>query len=189
MKPRNRNSIKVLLDLFLIFFYVDIFTVGGGIAMLPILEKTLVEGKKYMTEKDFLELFSLTQILPGSFMIHMAAFIGYRIIGFPGALVCSVAIALPPLIIITLIAIFFNQFIQFELVKKLMLGILAGVVGEVSGIIIKMTKKVEFDVFKIILLGLAFALIFFIKLNPIYVILIGGLIGISAGLIRNEKRC
>ena len=174
-------STKTTLELFFIFFYVAIFTVGGGVAMLPILEKALVHKKKYLEEKEFLEFFSLTQILPGSMMIHMAVFVGYRIAGFLGALISSIAISIPPLTIITLIAIFYGKFIEFVLVKKLMLGILAGVVGEVSGIIFKMFKKTKFNTFKILLLLFSFTLMFILRVNPIYVVIIGALSGILLG--------
>lgn len=182
-----KNKLRVSFDLFLIFFYVAIFTIGGGVAMLPLLERIIVDKKKYLDEKDFLELFSLTQILPGSFMIHMAAFVGYRVVGFIGTLFCCIAIALPPLIIITLIAIFYTQFIQFTLVEKLLLGILAGVVGEVSGITLRMLKKIKFDAFKIFLIVLTITLIFILEINPIYVIVIGGILGILSGLIKGAK--
>jgi len=178
---QNKASLISVLKLFSIFFYVAIFTVGGGIAMVPVLERILVEKKKYLSEKEFTEVFSVAQILPGSLMINMATFTGYQIAGFWGAFLSCVAIMLPPLTIITLISVFYTQFIQFTLMKKLMIGILAGVVGEVSGITLKMFKKTKFDTFKIILLLLSFALIFIFKVNPIYVVVIGALLGIFLG--------
>jgi chromate transporter len=178
---KNKNSLKTVLELFSIFFYVAIFTVGGGIAMVPVLERILVEKKKYLDDKEFREVFSIAQILPGSLMINMATFTGYKIIGFWGSLFSCIAIMIPPLAIITFISIFYAKFIQFAFMKKLMLGILAGVVGEVSGITLKMFKKTKFDAFKIALLVFSFALIFIFKVNPIYVVIIGALLGISLG--------
>jgi len=177
----NKNPIKTVLELFSIFFYVAIFTVGGGIAMVPVLERVLVEKKKYLGEEEFREVFSVAQVLPGSLMINMATFTGYKIIGFWGALFSCIAIMIPPLTIITVISIFYTKFIQFALMKKLMLGILAGVVGEVSGITFKMFKKTKFDTFKIGLLLLSFVLIFIFKVNPIYVVIIGAILGIFLG--------
>jgi len=178
---KNKKPLKVILELFSIFFYVAIFTVGGGVAMIPVLERIMVEKKKYLEEKEFLEYFSLTQILPGSMMCHISVFIGYRIAKFLGALVSVIAIIIPPLTIITLIAMFYNKFIEFAFVKKLMLGILAGVVGEVSGIILNMSKRIKFNAFKIFLFLFSFVLMFVFHINPIYVIIIGGLSGIFLG--------
>jgi chromate transporter len=175
------NPLKVVLELFSIFFYVAIFTVGGGIAMVPILERVLVEKKKYLNEKEFTEIFSIAQVLPGSLMINMSTFTGYKISGFWGALFSCVAITIPPLTIITLIAMFYGKFIEFALVKKLMLGILAGVVGEVSGITLKMFKKTKFNTFKILLLLCSFALMFILHVNPIYIVIIGAVVGICFG--------
>ena len=149
--------------------------------MVPLLERVLVEKKKYLNEKEFTEVFSIAQILPGSLMINMATFTGYKIAKFFGALFSCIAITIPPLTIITLIAIFYGKFIEFALIKKLMLGILAGVVGEVSGITLKMFKKTKFDTFKIVLLLFSFALMFVFRVNPIYVVITGAISGILLG--------
>jgi len=149
--------------------------------MVPVLERVLVEKKKYLNEKEFTEVFSIAQILPGSLMINMATFTGYKIAKFFGALFSCIAITIPPLTIITLIAIFYGKFIEFALIKKLMLGILAGVVGEVSGITLKMFKKTKFDTFKIVLLLFSFALMFVFRVNPIYVVITGAISGILLG--------
>jgi len=178
---KNKHPLKAVLELFSIFFYVAIFTVGGGIAMVPVLERVLVEKKKYLDEKEFREVFSIAQVLPGSLMINMATFTGYKIIGFWGSLFSCIAIMIPPLVIITIISIFYDKFIQFDLIKKLMLGILAGVVGEVAGITLKMFRKTKFDTFKRALLLFSFALIFIFKINPILVVLIGAILGIFLG--------
>jgi chromate transporter len=182
---KDKNTLKAAFNLFSIFFYVAIFTIGGGIAMVPVLQRILVEKKEYLSEEEFTEVFSIAQVLPGSLMVNMATFTGYKILGFWGALFSCLAIMIPPLTIITLIAIFYTKFIQFTLIKKLMVGILAGVAGEVSGITLKMFlktfKKAKSDTFKIILLVLSFALIFILKLNPIYVVIIGALLGIFLG--------
>ena len=178
---KDKNPLKIVFELFLIFFYVAIFTVGGGIAMVPVLERIMVEKKKYLSDKEFTEIFSIAQILPGSLMINMATFTGYKIAKFLGALFCCIAITIPPLTIITLIAIFYGKFIEFTLVKKLMLGILAGVVGEVAGITLNMFRKTKFNTFKIFLLLFSFLLMFVLRVNPIYVVIIGALLGILLG--------
>jgi len=178
---KDKNPLKIIFELFSIFFYVAIFTVGGGIAMVPVLERIMVEKKRYLSDKEFTEIFSIAQILPGSLMINMATFTGYKIAKFLGALFCCIAITIPPLTIITLIAMFYGKFIEFTLVKKLMLGILAGVVGEVSGITLNMFKKTKFNTFKIFLLLFSFLLMFVLRVNPIYVVIIGALLGILLG--------
>ena len=114
-------------------------------------------------------------------MINLATFTGYKIAGFLGALFCCIAITIPPLVIITLIAMFYGKFIEYPLVRKLMLGILAGVVGEVAGIILKMFKKIEFNDLKVFIFIFAFALMFILKINPIYIVLSGALLGIVFG--------
>jgi chromate transporter len=178
---RVKTIFRESLELFSIFLYVAFFNIGGGIAMMPALESVLVDKKKYLNGREFSEAFSIAQILPGSLMINMAAFTGYKIAGFLGALFSSIAITIPPLTIITLIALYFEKFVEFTLVKKLMIGILAGVVGEISGMIVKMFVKTKFNLFKAVLLLLSFVLIFGFCINPIYVMIFGALLGVFLG--------
>jgi len=88
------------------------------------------------------------------------------------------AIIIPPLAIITMIAFFYQSFIEIALIKKLMLGILCGVVGEVGGIIYKMFKRIRFNLVKVLILFFSITLIFIFKVNPIYTVLIAGIMGI-----------
>jgi chromate transporter len=174
----EKKQLKVVFELFSIFLYVSVFTVGGGIAMVPLLERILVDKKKYLKLEEFMEIYSISQIVPGSLMICMATYIGYKIRRFWGAIFSCMAIIIPPLAIITMIAFFYQSFIEIALIKKLMLGILCGVVGEVGGIIYKMFKRIRFNLVKVLILFFSITLIFIFKVNPIYTVLIAGIMGI-----------
>lgn len=181
------KKLKILIELFTIFFVTAIFTFGGGVAMLPVLERKLVEKKRYLKENEFLEFVSLTQILPGSFMIDIGVFIGYKFAGFLGAFFNLFAVMLPALIIITIAAFFFDKLLQFEIFKKFLSGILAGIVAEISGIILKMSFRADWNFFNILLFVFSIFLLFILKINPIYVVIIGIVFGISSGLIKKEE--
>lgn len=186
MNKTKTHRFRKVLDLFVIFLYVALFTVGGGVAMVPLLERILVGKKHYITEDEFSQVFSISQIVPGSLMIHMGTFCGYRIAGFWGALASCVAITIPPLVIITLIATFYAQFTEYPLVRKFMLGILAGVAGQVAGVVLRWFRKVKFDAFKIGVFVAALVLLFGFDLNPIYLVLLGGVAGVGFGLTRKK---
>lgn len=171
------NLIK-RLKLFSIFFYIGLFTIGGGYAMIPAMRNIIVQREKYLSEDEFLEMFAISQITPGPIAVNMATFIGYM----QGGIICStlatLGVVLPSLIIITLISIFFLDFTRFTVVQKLFTGILAGIAGEIAYLTFDLAKKIKINLFTGGIFIISLAALFILKINPIYVIIIGGAIGI-----------
>ena len=97
------------LILFLTFAKIGMFTIGGGYAMIPLIEREIVN-KKWMTKNDFMEMFALTQSLPGVFAVNISIFVGYKLHKVKGSLVCALATILPSFVIMMLIAMFFARF-------------------------------------------------------------------------------
>lgn len=97
------------LILFLTFAKIGMFTIGGGYAMIPLIEREIVN-KKWMTKDDFMEMFALTQSLPGVFAVNISIFVGYKLHKIKGSLVCALATILPSFVIMMLIAMFFAHF-------------------------------------------------------------------------------
>ena len=93
------------LILFLTFAKIGMFTIGGGYAMIPLIEREIVN-KKWMTKNDFMEMFALTQSLPGVFAVNISIFVGYKLHKVKGSLVCALATILPSFVIMMLIAMF-----------------------------------------------------------------------------------
>jgi chromate transporter len=180
------NLIKGL-KLFSIFFYIGLFTIGGGYAMIPAMRNIIVQREKYLSEDEFLEMFAISQITPGPIAVNMATFIGYM----QGGIICStlatLGVVLPSLIIITLISIFFLDFTRFTVVQKLFTGILAGIAGEITYLTFDLAKKIKINLFTGGIFIISLAALFILKINPIYVIIIGGAIGIIVkGILRTD---
>ena len=177
IKPVSQK-LKTGIKLFSIFFYIGIFTIGGGYAMIPAMRSIIVQKEEYLSEDEFLEMFAISQITPGPIAVNMATFIGY----LQGGIVCStlatLGVILPSLIIITLISIFFLDFTRFTLVQKLFVGILAGIAGEIAYLTFDLAKKIKINLFTGGIFVISLAALFILKINPIYVIIIGGVIGI-----------
>jgi chromate transporter len=181
------HKLKTGLKLFSIFFYVGVFTIGGGYAMIPAIKRIIVEREKYLTEDEFLEMFAISQITPGPIAVNMATFIGYRECGIIGSALATIGVVLPSLIIITIISIFFLNFTKYTAVQKFFVGILAGVVGEIGYLTFDLARKIKINLFNIGVFVLSLFTLFVIKVNPIYVIIIGGTIGIVVnGLLREH---
>ncbi len=164
--------------LFGIFFYIGLFTLGGGYAMIPIMKQKLAAKNKYIGEDDFIEVLAVSQITPGPIAVNMATFIGYKELGILGSIIATLGVVLPSLIIILLLSIYFTGITGNTVMLKFFSGILTGIVAEIVYVTIDITKKIKINFFNLSILILSLVEIFIIKLNPIYVILVGGGLGI-----------
>ncbi|BAL80293.1 chromate transporter [Caldisericum exile] len=169
------------------FFIIGLFTIGGGYAMIPLMRETFVKTRNYLTEDEFLEMLAISQITPGPIAINMATFIGYREGGLLGSTFATVGVVLPSFIVILLISMFFANLTQIPQVKKFFIGILTGVVGEIIYITFDIFKKAKKTILYILILLLSLVELFVLKINPIYVILIGGALGIVFGKFFEDK--
>ena len=97
------------LKLFCTFAKIGMFTIGGGYAMIPLIEREIVK-KNWMSKDEFMEMFALTQSLPGVFAVNISIFVGYKLHKVSGSLVCALATILPSFVIMMLIAMFFARF-------------------------------------------------------------------------------
>lgn len=170
---------KELWELFLIFSRIGAFTFGGGYAMLPIIQKEIVEEKKWATDDEVIDYYAIGQCTPGIIAINVATFIGFRRKGIIGAIVATLGMVFPSLVIITTIAAFFNHFQDYVVVQNAFSGIRIVVVALILQTIIKMWKQSIKNWIGIGLFSISFLVIAFIRLSPIYVIIFSAIIGIA----------
>ncbi len=181
--------IKELLQLFAIFFKVSICTSGGGYAMLPMFRRELVEKYGWATDEEILNYYAISQSLPGIIAVNVATFVGYRKRGFLGAFFSVCGIVLPSLLIITIIAIFFNQFSKYVYVQKALLGIRIAVASLLSVITYELIKKSIKNIFTVLVFAAVIAAILFLKMSPVYVVLLSifaGSIYWFSGVIKHK---
>ncbi len=184
------KKIKTALLLFWTMFKIGLFTFGGGYAMIAILERELVERKKWIEHEDFLDLIAIAESTPGPIAINSATYIGYKRCGAIGSIFATLGVVVPSFSIIFLISIFYDAFIKIQAVNFAFKGIQACVCYLILSAGIKMLKKTKRTLFNITLctltiLGIvAFALFFpQLSFSSIYYILIGGLAGVITYLI------
>lgn len=172
-----------LWELFLTFFKTGLFTFGGGYAMIAILEEELVAKKQWITAQDILDMLVIAESTPGVIAVNTATSVGFRVRGFWGAIIATLGVVLPSFLIITALSFFVAQFEDNRWYKAAFTGIQACVTVLIVNAFIKMAKQVEWNWFSWIIMPASFAVAAFTDFDVIYVILIGGVLGIVYTLI------
>ncbi|MDR1918711.1 MAG: chromate transporter [Tannerellaceae bacterium] len=167
--------------LFLTFTRIGAFTIGGGYAMLPVIEREVV-GRGWISKQDFLDLFTVSQSMPGIFAVNISLFLGYRLKKLPGSLVCLLGSILPSFLIILGIALFFTQVQDNVWVENIFKGLRPAVVALIAVPCLTAAQSVGLR-WKTALIALAAALsIWLLGVSPIYVIIAAALGGLVYGL-------
>ncbi|MBO5233857.1 MAG: chromate transporter [Prevotella sp.] len=171
----------MLKTLFLTFFRIGLFTLGGGYAMIPLIEAEVVDKRKWIDKAMFMDLIAVAQSCPGVFAINLSVFIGYRLMGVRGAVTTSLGTALPSLLIILAIAMFFQSFQDVPWVAAVFAGIRPAVVALIAIPTWNMAKSAGINMMNCwIPIGSAM-LIWLLGVNPIYIILAAGVGGYLYG--------
>ena len=184
---------KLLLTLFLTFLKIGVTTFGGGYAMIANFQETIVEKKKWLTEDEFMEIITVAESTPGPIAINVATFVGYKKKGFLGSLFATLGVVLPSLVIIFVISLVLDQFMENVYVKYAFNGIKVAVAFLIARAGINLFKKMEKKILPIICFSIVLILvilfeIFSISFSSIFYILIGGVIGIFAySMIKRPK--
>lgn len=189
------NKIKNCLELFLAFFKIGLITFGGGYAMIAIIQRELVEKKKWIENGEFLDVIAIAESTPGPIAINSATFIGYKRGGFFGSLFATLGVVLPSFIIIYAISFVFDWFLSLKYVAYAFKGIQACVAYLILAAGIKMFKGLKKSAFNVILFSVATVTmitldILALSFSSVYYILIGGAIGVIVYVISyaTEKR-
>lgn len=179
---------KVILALFFSFFKMGLFTFGGGYAMLPMLQREVVETHKWVTEDRILDYYAIGQCTPGVIAVNVATFVGVAVAGFWGGVVATFAVVLPSFLIITLISSVLQAFSSIAIVAHALAGIRVGVAVLVIAAAVKLFKKGVKGVlgYGIFLVSLILLLLF--DISPVWIVLGAGLIGVVQSLRKGESK-
>jgi len=167
-----------MMKLFRIFFKIGMFTLGGGYAMVPLIEEEIVEKNHWMTEDEFLDVLAMAQSLPGPLAVNTATFVGYRLKKTKGAAICCLGTVLPSFLIILIIASLLTNVYSNPLVVKFFKGIRPAVAGLILTAVFKLKKGIDASLFSIVMVLFAIFCVAVMEWSPILVIVIAGLSGI-----------
>lgn len=169
------------LDSFKTFFKIGLFTLGGGYAMIPIIESEVVDRHKWVSKEEFIDILAIAQSCPGVMAINLSVFMGYRLRRLKGALCMCLGTALPSFLIILAIAMFFHQFEDNKVVAAMFRGIRPAVVALIAVPTFRMARSAKITLTNCwIPIACALA-IWMLGVSPIYVILVAGIGGFVYG--------
>ncbi len=174
----DKDSIRKYADLFSIFFKIGAFTFGGGYAMIPLIEKEIVDKRGWVEKAEIVDLFAIAQTIPGAIAINTSSLIGYKVTGKKGALVSTFGVILPSFLIISIIAAFFTQIADYPQVKAIFTGITASVVALILTASINITRAAVQDKLTLVITVLTVVSIVLFDINPIFIILLGAVPGL-----------
>lgn len=175
----NSKNTKELIEIFVSFFKIGLFTFGGGYAMIPLIEKEIVEEKKWVRKEEITDILAVAQSIPGAVAINTATFIGFKTFGKKGALAATLGVILPSFVIISIIAAFFNKFGDNQFVKSAFAGIRPAVVALIAFAAVKIGKSSVRDKTGLILAFISLVLVVAFNVHAILVIIGGAIFGLA----------
>lgn len=170
--------IKTIFQLFYVFFKISICTTGGGYAMLPMFRRELIEKHGWITDDEILNYYAIAQSIPGIIAVNVATFVGHKKAGLIGAFTAVIGMVIPSLVIIIIVAIFFNMVNENVYIQKALLGIRIAVASLLSIIAYGLMKKSLKNIFTVFVFGAVIIAILVLKVSPIYVVLLTILSGV-----------
>ncbi len=178
---------KKLLNLFMVFFRIGGLTFGGGYAMLPMIQREIVENKKWATDDEIMNYYAVGQCTPGVIAVNTATFIGYKQGGIWGSIAATLGVTAPSIIIITVIAAFISNFAHISAVKSALGGINVVVSVLVLNAVITLWEKGIKNFFGLSIFLIAFLVAVFTELSPIYTVVVSVICGVLYGKIPSKK--
>lgn len=179
---------NIYLQLFGIFCKIGAFTIGGGYAMIPLIESEIVTKRKWIAPEDFLDLLALSQSVPGVFAVNISIFIGYKLRGIRGCIATAFGTILPSFVIILAIAIFFTNFKDNPVVEKIFKGIRPATVALIAAPTFNLAKTAQLNRYTVWIPVVSALLIWLLGFSPVWVIIIAGTGGYLWGRIKSHSK-
>lgn len=179
---------RELIDLMSVFFKIGLFTFGGGYAMLPLLQAEVVHKRRFVSDEELLDLYSIGQCTPGIIAVNVATFIGYRQKGVWGAVFATLGMVLPSLIIISLIAAVLGHFMHNRYVAYAFAGIRLCVVALIADIVYDLWKKNIKGYASAVVFAAALVLLAVFNLGAVWIVLLAAGSALLAGEIRRRRQ-
>ena len=183
---------KIILLLFLSMLKIGCFAFGGGYAIIALLENEFISKRKWIDHDEFMDVVAIAESTPGPIAINVATYIGHKLKGFLGAVIATVGMCLPSFVIMYLVSLFYDRFMEVPLVSAAFKGIQICVVYLIASAAFKMLKKMKktplnIAVFSVTCIGMILCTLFDIRISSVWFILFAGILGLSVFLIRKNK--
>ena len=185
-----KEKMKRVWTLFYVFLKIGAFTFGGGYAMIPLIEREVVERKGWITAEDMLDIIAIAESTPGPIAINTATFVGYKTAGVFGSAAATLGVVLPSFVIISIISLVLQEFRDLQAVQFAFQGIRAGVLALIVKALWSMYKKCPKSLFSYIVMAASFIVAAFTNIHIILIIVAAAAAGIITSLVmaRREKQ-
>lgn len=165
---------NIYLEAFGIFCKIGLFTIGGGYAMVPLIENEIVDKRKWIAKDDFINLLAIAQSVPGILAVNISIFIGYKLRGIRGSIATTLGTILPSFVIILAIALFFHSFKDNPVVERIFKGIRPAVVALIAAPTFAMAKSARINRYTLWIPVVSALLIWLLDFSPIWIIIAAG---------------
>lgn len=180
---------KKLFTLFWSMIYISTFTFGGGFVIVTFMKRKFVDDLKWIDEQEMLDLTAISQSSPGAIAVNAAILVGWRVAGFLGMLVAVFGTIIPPMLILSIISLFYKAFAANKYVALTLKGMQAGVAAVILDVVFSLGQNVvkERSWITIAVMVIAFVATFIFDINVIYIVIGATIIGIGRELLRQKK--
>lgn len=182
-----KNKYLQLAELYFAFLKIGAFTFGGGLAMMPIMQRELIEKRGWITEEELIDYFAIAQSTPGIIAVNVATFVGYKRLGWFGGIIGTLGVVTPSWVIIMLLAGAISSVDKYPLAQKALRGINVAVAALLTSVIVKFSKKTIKNIWNAFFMLLAFALIYFLKVQSVWIIIASLITGCLLTLYHQKK--
>lgn len=172
------NSVKRYLEIFLTFAKIGVMTFGGGMTMLPILQREIIDNKGWADEAELMDYYALSQCTPGIIAVNISTFIGQKLKGILGGIVATLGVVFPSLVIITILAGVITNFSHLKVIQDAFAGIQVSVCVLIFNAAVKLLKKAVIDKRTLLIFLLVLAGGVFLNISPVWFVILAALAGI-----------
>ena len=176
---------RELLTMFGSFFKIGLFTFGGGYAMVPIIQREVIDHRGWVDRDEFVELLTLAQSAPGPIALNTSVFVGYKMRGYAGALAALLGVVVPAFTVILLVAVYFAQFRENVYVNAAFKGMRPAVVALIVSPIVSLSKGM--GAWKYAVAAAVALLVWWSGVSPIWLIIVAAVVGVAIELYNSRK--
>lgn len=170
---------KILILLFLTFLKIGAFSFGGGYAMLPVIEREVVQSHGWLTSSEFIDIIGISQMTPGPIAINSATFVGYKIGGVLGSICATLGVVSFSFLLVSIATHYIIKFKDSKLLKAALSGMKPALIGLIISAFLSLAKESYLDIKSVIIAIIIALLSFKTKIHPILIIVISGVLGLS----------
>ena len=182
-----KSKLRQFVELYLAFLKIGAFTFGGGLAMMPIMQRELIEKRGWLTDEELIDYFAIGQSTPGIIAVNVATFVGYKRLGVLGGIIGTLGVVTPSWVIIMILAGAISSVDKYLVAQKALKGINVAVAALLTSVIVKFSKKTIKSVWNAVLMLTAFALIYFFKVQSVWIIIASLVIGCLITMYKQKK--